>query len=83
MNDGELVVLEGNVKLQQLKDQNVLIQGDRLVWSPQAARMVIDQRPEALDAESRLISTSVTFLQNTNTLLPWTDPTAPVERTAP
>ena len=68
LNDGELVVLEGSVKLQQLKDQNVLIQGDRLVWSPQAARMVIDQRPEALDAESRLISTSVTFLQNTNTL---------------
>ncbi|MEB3247261.1 MAG: LPS export ABC transporter periplasmic protein LptC [Synechococcus sp.] len=68
LNDGELVVLEGSVKLQQLKDQNVLIKGDRLVWSPQAARMMIDQRPEALDAESRLISTSVTFLQNTNTL---------------
>ena len=68
LNDGELVVLEGSVKLQQLKDQNVLIQGDRLVWSPQAARMVIDQRPEALDAESRLISKSVTFLQDTNTL---------------
>ena len=68
LNDGELVVLEGSVKLQQLKDQNVLIQGDRLVWSPQAARMVIDQRPEALDAESRLIGTSATFLQNTNTL---------------
>ena len=34
VNDGELVLLEGQVQLQQLQGQKVLIKGDRLRWTP-------------------------------------------------
>ena len=42
LNDGEMVILEGQVQLQQLNDQTVLIRGDRLVWKPAQSRMVMD-----------------------------------------
>ena len=54
LNDGDLVVLEGQVRLQQLDQRKLLISGDRLKWRPSQSRMVIDQRPRAEDAESRL-----------------------------
>ena len=34
INDGEKILLEGNVKLQQLTGSKLLIQGDRLRWRP-------------------------------------------------
>jgi len=50
VNDGELVLLEGQVQLQQLQGQKVLIKGDRLRWTPATALLVMEQRPEAIDA---------------------------------
>mgnify|MGYP001388361910 CR=1 FL=1 len=68
LNDGEMVILEGQVQLQQLNDQTVLIRGDRLVWKPAQSRMVMDQNPEALDASSRLTANRLTLIQTSNTL---------------
>lgn len=68
LNDGEMVILEGQVQLQQLNDQTVLIRGDRLVWKPSQSRMVMDQNPEALDASSRLTANRLTLIQTSNTL---------------
>ena len=49
LNDGELVVLEGNVRLQQLDQRRILIKGQRLVWTPDRSLMVLEQRPVAVD----------------------------------
>ena len=68
LNDGEMVILEGQVQLKQLQDQTVLIRGDRLVWSPAEARMVMNQNPEALDETSRLTAKRLTLIQSSNTL---------------
>ena len=68
LNDGDLVVLEGQVRLQQLDQRMLLISGDRLKWRPSQSRMVIDQRPRAEDAESRLTVRQIVFQQDRNTL---------------
>lgn len=68
LNDGELVVLEGSVQLKQLQNSPILIQGDRLVWRPELATMVMNQRPEALNSDSRLATRSLKFLQTDNRL---------------
>lgn len=56
VNDGQLVLLEGNVQLQQLQGQKVLIKGDRLRWTPPQALLVMEQRPEAIDRLTRIQS---------------------------
>ncbi|MCP4972904.1 MAG: LPS export ABC transporter periplasmic protein LptC, partial [Prochlorococcus sp.] len=68
-NDGETVLLEGEVKLQQLGGQKVLIIGDRLRWTPDKSLMVIDQRPQALNSDSRLVAKRAEFQQQTHDLL--------------
>ena len=68
LNDGEMVILEGQVQLKQLQDQTVLIRGDRLVWRPAEDRMVMDQNPEALDETSRLTAERLTLVQSSNIL---------------
>ena len=68
LNDGQLVVLEGQVRLQQLNKRNLLISGDQLVWTPSRSKMVIDQRPRAEDAESLLTVRRIVFQQDRETL---------------
>ena len=69
LNDGETVLLEGNVKVQQLTGEKVLITGDRLRWSPNDSKMVIEQRPQALDDISRISAKIVLFHQLTQELI--------------
>ena len=69
LNDGALVVLEGRVRLRQLDDRKVLITGDRLVWTPSLAQMVIDQNPGAVDSESSLKVKHITFQQDKDKLV--------------
>ncbi|MAR06632.1 MAG: LPS export ABC transporter periplasmic protein LptC [Cyanobium sp. NAT70] len=69
LNDGELIVLEGNIRLQQLNQRKVLMRGDRLVWTPSKSQMVIDQRPQADDAQSQLFAHHLTFYQQRNQLI--------------
>ena len=74
VNDGELVVLEGTVRLKRLGTSPLLIQGDRLIWRPALSTMVINQRPSALNRNSKLVSNSLTFQQDSGQLL-FTGPT--------
>jgi len=67
-NDGELVILEGQVQLQQLQGQKVLIRGDRLRWTPGQSLLVMEQRPQADDASSRIRSTTAQLRQDTQQL---------------
>ena len=69
LNDGELVVLEGGVELQQLNQRRVTITGDRLVWTPSQSQMVIDQNPRAVDGTSELSVDHLTFDVQRDTLL--------------
>ena len=69
LKDGETVLLEGNVKVQQLKGEKVLITGDRLRWTPNESKMVIEQRPQALDNLSRITAKTVLFQQLTQEIV--------------
>ena len=69
LNDGELVVLEGTIRLKRLGAEPLLIQGDRLIWRPALSTMVINQRPAALNRNSRIISNSLIFQQQSGQLL--------------
>ena len=69
LNDGELVVLEGTVRLKRLGAEPLLIQGDRLIWRPALSKMVINKRPAALNRNSRIISNSLIFQQESGQLL--------------
>ena len=69
LNDGELVVLEGAVRLKRLGAEPLLIQGDRLIWRPALSTMVINQRPAALNRNSKIISRSLIFQQESGQLL--------------
>ena len=68
VNDGELVLLEGEVQLQQLQGQKILIKGDRLRWTPATALLVMEQRPEAIDELTHIKSSKARFNQNTENL---------------
>jgi LPS export ABC transporter protein LptC len=69
LNDGELVVLEGNVRLQQLNQRRILIQGQRLVWTPNRSLMVLEQQPVAVDDDSRLTSPRLEYRTDTDKLV--------------
>ena len=68
VNDGEQILLEGDVRLQQLNGSKLLIQGDRLRWRPQQGVLLIEQRPRATDKESRISASEAQLLQTTNDL---------------
>jgi LPS export ABC transporter protein LptC len=63
VNDGELVLLEGQVQLQQLQGQKVLIKGDRLRWTPSTSLLVMEQRPEAIDDLTHIKASKATLNQ--------------------
>ena len=68
LNDGQEVLLEGDVQLQQLTGQKVLIRGDRLRWTPGRSLLVIDQRPQADDQSNRLRASSAQLQQDSQDL---------------
>ena len=68
INDGQLVLLEGDVQLQQLQGQKVLIKGDRLRWTPPQALLVMEQRPEAIDRLTRIQSERAQLQQRSDEL---------------
>ena len=68
VNDGDRIVLEGDVKLQQITDQRLLIEGERLVWTPNDSHMVVDRKPKALDSRSQLSAERFVLLQDRNQL---------------
>lgn len=68
INDGEIVILEGDVRIQQLAGEKVLITGDRLRWTPKDSRMLIDQDPQALNDTSGIKAQTAEFHQSSQEL---------------
>ncbi|MCT0199345.1 LPS export ABC transporter periplasmic protein LptC [Synechococcus sp. CS-1325] len=62
LNDGELITLEGAVRIQVLGPKPSVISGDRVRWTPKAQRISIDQRPMLVDRSSRLTARTALFL---------------------
>ena len=68
INDGEKIILEGDVQLQQINGQKLLIKGERLRWNPELSRLVMEEKPRAFDARSRITATVAVLQQDTNDL---------------
>ncbi len=68
INDGEVILLEGAIRLEQIGAQPVLIRASRVRWLPSRKLMWIDRHPEALDAQGRLVARQARFLLERNRL---------------
>ncbi|MFM8604772.1 MAG: LPS export ABC transporter periplasmic protein LptC [Cyanobium sp.] len=68
INDGEVILLEGNVRLEQLGSQPTLIRASRVRWIPSRSLMEIDRHPEAFDPLNRIVSRRARFLLDRNQL---------------
>lgn len=68
LNDGEVILLEGAIRVEQLHPQPVLIRASRVRWFPSREVMEIDRHPEAFDPQSRLVAQRARFLIDRNQL---------------
>ena len=62
INDGEVILLEGAIRVEQLLPQPVLIRASRVRWFPSRELMEVDRHPEAFDAQSRIVAQRARFL---------------------
>ncbi len=62
LNDGELIQLEGDVRITLLGDDPVLIRSQQVRWLPRQELMVMDSRAVATDRRSRLTANTARFL---------------------
>ena len=68
VNDGQQIILEGDVQLQQVNGLKVLIKGERLRWQPELSRLAMEQQPRAFDDQSRITATFAVLQIDTNDL---------------
>ncbi len=68
INDGQAILLEGGIRLEQIGAQPVLIRASRVRWIPSQKLMLIDRHPEALDPQGRLVAGQARFLLERNRL---------------
>lgn len=68
LNDGQVVLLEGRIRIEQLGARPMLIRAERARWFPERKLMEIDRRPEALDASNRLAAQRASFDLDSNRL---------------
>jgi LPS export ABC transporter protein LptC len=94
INDGEAILLEGGIRVEQLAPQPLLIRASRVRWLPPRKLMLIDRHPEVFDDQSRLTAQRARFLLDRNRLEllgsprleRWSsrfDPLVPAERGSP
>lgn len=74
LNDGEVVLLEGRIRIEQLGSRPILLRAERARWFPQRKLMEIDRRPEALDVSNRLVARRASFDLDSNRLSLRDDP---------
>lgn len=69
VSDGEAILLEGNLRVQRLGDQPVLITASRARWLPKRQLLLIDRQPQADDRQGRLRAQQARFLLNEDRLV--------------
>ena len=62
LSDGEAILLEGDLRVQRLGPQPVLITASRARWLPRRQLLLIDRKPEAYDRQGRLRAERARFL---------------------
>lgn len=62
LNDGEAILLEGNLRVERIGREPVLIQATRARWLPREQLMLIDRHPVAWDRQGRLRAQRARFL---------------------
>ncbi|CAK6688299.1 LPS export ABC transporter periplasmic protein LptC [Synechococcus sp. CBW1107] len=62
INDGEVIQLEGKVRILVLGPRGSVISGDRVRWTPSRKLMEIDRKPLLTERRSRLSATTARFL---------------------
>lgn len=68
LNDGQVLLLEGGIRLEQLGGTPMLLRAVRARWYPSRQLLEIDRRPEALDASNRLSARRARFRFDRNHL---------------
>lgn len=62
LNDGEVVQLEGDVRVQRMGTDPVIIRAARMRWYPRQQRIALDRRAMASTQDLRLSATQATLL---------------------
>jgi len=86
LNDGEVILLEGRIRLEKLGRQPVLIRASRGRWMTAQKVMEVDRHPEAFDGQGRLLAQRARFRLERNRLelrgapqmQRWSRPVAPL-----
>ena len=61
LNEGQAVLLEGGIRVEQLGRTPLLITAERARWFPRLNRLEIDRRPEVLDRTNRISARRARF----------------------
>jgi LPS export ABC transporter protein LptC len=61
LNDGEVILLEGTVRLRRVGSDPIQISAARVRWLPRQQRMELDRRPSAVNRRSRLLASKARF----------------------
>jgi LPS export ABC transporter protein LptC len=61
VNDGEVILLEGTIRLQRLGSQPLMVVADRALWIPRDSLMRFALQPRVRDARNRLSSETATL----------------------
>ncbi len=85
INDGEVIQLEGRIRLEQLGGQPVLVEASQVRWLPRQQQLLIDRHPRATDAHGQLMAERARFLfdrgllelRGAPRLLRWREPIDP------
>jgi len=62
VSDGEAILLEGNLQVERLGPQPVLITASRARWLPRRKLLLLDRRPQADDPQGRIVAERARFL---------------------
>ncbi len=62
INDGEVILMEGSIRLQRLGRNPLLISADRALWIPRESLMRFELNPRVRDPQNQLSSQSATLL---------------------
>ncbi len=68
LNDGQVLLLEGGLRLEQLGQAPLRLQAVRARWYPPRNLLELDRRPEALAAQQRLTAQRARFRLDSNHL---------------
>ncbi|MFM9087216.1 MAG: LPS export ABC transporter periplasmic protein LptC, partial [Cyanobium sp.] len=62
INDGAVILLEGDIRLQRLGKDPLLLSADRALWIPREALMRFDLSPQVRNLQTRISARTATLL---------------------